>query len=150
MLHPTLDRMFRFAHLFGFKTWSAALPCPRCTVANGKMFSFGGCSFAGLNPEWGDYDPAGWATEARSRLLKVVVSNNAEYCSLSQGLKLQYHQKKPYPGRLVSKRFIFKGVEFVPGDKLHHGGCIHKLSDFDNLNTFPCDLFFSVRRQAFE
>jgi hypothetical protein len=55
-------------------------------------------------------------------------------------VRLQYHAKKPFGGRLVQN--VCPEYNLKLHDRLHTGGSLLKLADYDTLDSFPAKLFF--------
>ena len=141
--HKCHVQCWRFAALFGFKTWSASTPCPRCRVSNKDMYNFDNVSLAGLG--WTDFDAAAWRAEVQGQLKKCVLTSDADLRLLLDGVQMKFCVKKPFPGRVVTQDFVFRGTEINNLDKLQVGGSVSDLGGLDKITNFPAEVYFFRR-----
>ena len=131
----------RFTTLMSIKTWSSRRPCPCCNVHSSQMHSYNGISLGRLPPEWeGAFTSQKWKEDVRANLIKVVLNTQEEYEDFKTKVKMKYIHKQTPSGRLVQNSCGEFGLHRL--DKLHPGGSITYLSDFDRLSKFPATLFF--------
>ena len=139
-LHQHLAFESRFASLIGFKSWASNTPCPSCNIRKEALFDFSECHFGSLLASWVEFSSDKWHEEIDAHLIKVTLNTAAMYEQLKTAICLMYFDKRPFPGRLVTKRSDRFGFEIH--DRLHPSGAVDELSSFDEIRHFPADVFF--------
>jgi hypothetical protein len=111
------------------------------------MHSYNGISLGMLPPEWeGAFSSQKWKEDVRANLIKVVLNTREEYDDFKTKVTMKYIHKQTPSGRLVQNACGEFGLRRL--DKLHPGGSITYLSDFDRLSKFPATLFFGEPKIA--
>ena len=106
------------------------------------MYNVLGCSALGLCESWKPLDESQWLAEVNKQLIKVRLETVEDYQVLKEAIQLRRYKKRPIAGRLVTKNFKTDSFELKPYDRLHFGGPIQALDDFDHLAAFPCTVYF--------